>query len=74
VENAELPQDRPAVVVDFFSGKTVVCVERVDTAERELHSPPRRRKTTPPSEVRTANYDFNENCVVCDMSAPNLDF
>src|SRR5260370_19597807 len=32
VENAELSQHRPPVVVDFFSSQTVVGVEGVDTA------------------------------------------
>ena len=74
VENAELSQHRPSVVVDFFPGQTIIDVERVHTAKRELDSSPGRRKTTPPAEVRTANHDFNENCVLCNMLVVYLDF
>jgi hypothetical protein len=74
VENAELSQHRPPVVVDFLSGQTVIGVKRVHTTKRELDSSPRRRETTPSAEVRTANHDFNQNGVVCDMSALHLDF
>jgi hypothetical protein len=42
------------VVVDFFLGQTVVRVEGVHTAKRELDSLSRRRKTTPTAEVSTA--------------------
>jgi hypothetical protein len=74
VENAELSQHCPPVVVDFFSGKTVIGVECVHAAERELDSPPGRRKTTPPAEVRTANHDFNQDRVLCDVPALYIDF
>ena len=73
VENTELSQHSPAVVIDFFPGKTVIVVEGVHTAERELDSSPRRRKTTPSAEVRTPNHDFNENGVVRDMLALDFD-
>jgi hypothetical protein len=73
MENAQLSQHRAPVVIDFFPGRAVIGVERVHTAKRELNSTPRRRKATPSAEVRTANYDFNENSVVCDMSALYLD-
>jgi len=66
VEDAELSQHRPPVVIDSFAGQTVIGVECVYTAERELDSPPRRRKTTPPAEMRATNRDFNEDCVFCD--------
>ena len=73
VENAELPQDRPTIVVDFFPGQTVFVVECVDAAEWELNSSPRRRKTAPGAEVRTSNHDLDENGIVCDMLALHLD-
>jgi len=38
VENAELSQHRPPVVIDFFSGQTVIGIERVHTAEQLLAS------------------------------------
>jgi hypothetical protein len=69
VEDTELSQHSPAVVIDFFPGKTIIVVEGVYTAERELNSLPRRRKTTPPAEVRTPNHDFNENGVVREVPA-----
>lgn len=74
VEDAELSQHRSPVVVDFFSGQTVIGVECVHTAERKLDSPPGRRKTTPPAEVRTANHDFNQDRVLCDVPALYIDF
>src|ERR1700724_1945130 len=61
VENAELSQHRPAVVVDFFAGQTIILVKCVHPAKRELDSSPCRRKITPLSEVRTANHDFDQN-------------
>jgi hypothetical protein len=74
VENAELSQHGAPVVVDFFPGQTVIGIERVDTAKRELDSLPCRRKTTPAAEMSPAYHDFNKNGVVCDMSALDLDF
>ena len=47
MENAELSQHRSPVAIDFFPGQTVIGFEGVDTAERELDSPPRRREATP---------------------------
>jgi len=38
VENAELSQHRPPVVIDFFSGQTVIGIERVHTAGQLLAS------------------------------------
>ena len=74
VENAELSQNRPPVVIDFFPGQTIIGVERVHPAKRNLDSSPCRRKTTPLPEVRAANHDFEENGVVCDMPALYLNF
>jgi hypothetical protein len=74
VENAELSQYRPAIVVDFLTAQTIIGVKRIDTAKRELDSSPCRRKTTPGAEVRTANDDFNENGVICEVSVLHLDF
>jgi hypothetical protein len=74
VENAEVSQHCGPVVVDFFPGQTVIEVERVHTAKREFYSSSGGRKTTPPAEVGTAYHGFNENGVVCDMSALYLDF
>jgi hypothetical protein len=74
VKNAQLPQDRSAVVVDFLAGQTVIGVEGVYAAEWERNSPPCRRKTTPRAEVRTADHDFNKNGVVRYMSSLYVDF
>lgn len=54
VEYTELSQYRPAIMVDFFTGQTIVSLERIHTAKRELDSPPCCRKTSPATEVRTA--------------------
>jgi hypothetical protein len=74
VEDAELSQHGPSVVIDFFPGQTVIGVERVYPAERELDSPPSRQKAAPPAKVRTANHHFNQYGVVCDMAALDFDF
>jgi hypothetical protein len=73
LENAELSQHRPGVVVDFFPARRSSTSNVYTPAKRELDSSPGRRKTTPPAEVRTANHDFNENCVLCNMLALYLD-
>jgi hypothetical protein len=73
VENAELAQHRPAVVVDFFSGQSVIGVEGVDTAKWELHPPPGRRETAPGAELRSANHDFEDDCLVADVAPLDLD-
>jgi hypothetical protein len=67
VEDAELPQHRPPVVIDFFPGEAIIGVEGVNPAERELESPPGRRKATPAAKMGTADDDFNQNRVVGDM-------
>jgi hypothetical protein len=71
VEYAELPQDRPEIIVNSFTGQTIVGVKRVHAAKRELDSSLRRRKARPAAEVCAANHDFNENGVLCHM--PTLD-
>jgi len=74
VENAELSQHRPAVVIDFFSRQAVIGIERVHAAKRELDPSSRRRKTTPPAEMRTVNHNLNQDGVVCYMPALYLNF
>ncbi len=74
VEDAELAQDRPTIVVDFFPGQTVFGVERIDAAEWELDSSARRRKTPPAAEMRTANHDLHENGVICNMPSLYINF
>src|SRR6202041_3750751 len=74
MKNAELSQHRRPVVVDFFSGQTILGVERVHPAKGEPDSPPGRRKAAPLPEVRTANHDFDKNRIVCDMPALYADF
>ena len=73
VEHAELPKDRPTSIVNPFTGQTIVGVKGVHAAKRELDSSPRRWKTTPAAEVCAANHDFNENGVLCRMSALDRD-
>ena len=72
MKDADLTQYGPAIIVNFFTSKTVICVECIDSAERELDSPPSRRKTSPAAEVCTANKHFHNNGLVCDMPAPYL--
>lgn len=69
MEYAELPQNRPTIIVDSFTGQTVVGIKCINAAERKLNSSPRGRKATPATEVRAANYDFNENGILSDMPA-----
>ncbi len=73
VEDAELPQNRAAIIVNPFTGQTIVAVKRVNAAKREFDSPPGGRKATPVAEVCSANHDFNENGVLCDMPALDRD-
>ena len=73
VEYTELLQHRPAIVVDFLTRQTMVSLERIHTAKREQDSAPCCRKTSPATEVRTANDDFNQNSVVRYMPALYLD-
>ena len=73
VENAELPQHRAAVVIDSFAGETVVGIEGIDTAKRELDTPAGGRKAAPRAEVSAANDDFNEDGIVGDMFSLNID-
>jgi hypothetical protein len=74
VENAELSQHRPPVVIDFLPSQAVVGVKRVHTAKGEIDSSPCCRKTAPSTEVGATNSDFNQNRVICNMSALYLDF
>ena len=74
VEDPKLPQYRCPVIVDFFSGQAVIAVERVNPAKRKVDSSPRRRKTTPPAKLRTANHNFNNNGIVRDMPVLYFDF
>jgi hypothetical protein len=70
MEYAELPQDRTAIIVNPFTGQTVVVIKRVHAAEGELNTAPRRGKAAPAAEVCAANHDFNENGVFCDSFCP----
>src|SRR5579859_1299405 len=47
VEDAELAQDRRAVVVDSFAGKSIIGVESVDAAQRDLDASPGSRQSPP---------------------------
>jgi len=69
MENAELPEHRAAVVVDFFSRETVIGVKRIHSAQREFHSPSRRGKAAPAAQVRSANDDLEQNGFVRDVTA-----
>ena len=74
MEDAELPQHRAAIVIDFFPSQAILGIERIDAAKRKLDSPPGRRKTAPFSQLRTANHDFKHNSIVGDMPALYFDF
>jgi hypothetical protein len=73
IENAELPQDRAAIVIDFFSSQPVIVVERIHPAEWELDSPACRGKATPRSEMSSANHDFHEDGIVRHVAPLYLD-
>jgi hypothetical protein len=55
VEDADLAQYGRPVVINLFSGQTIVRVEGVHAAQRNLDAAACRRKTTPSAEVRSAN-------------------
>jgi len=73
VKHTKLPQDRPAVVVNSFTGQTVVGVKRVYAAKRKLNLSPCRRKTAPAAEVCAPNHEFNKNGILSHMPALHLD-
>jgi hypothetical protein len=73
MEDAELSQYRRPVVIDSFPGKTIIGTERIDSAKRDFDSPPCRRQATPFPQLRSANHDFKQNCVRCDVPAYYLD-
>lgn len=74
MENAQLSRDGPAIVVDPLTGETIIGVERVDSAKGELHSPTGCGETAPSAEVGTANDDFNDDSVVCNVALLDVDF
>jgi hypothetical protein len=74
VEDAELSQDGGTVVVDFFAGQAIVCVESVDAAQGELDAAPGGRETAPTSAMRTANHYFYQDGVVGDVAVLDFDF
>jgi hypothetical protein len=73
VEDADLVKDGGAVIVDFFSGETVVIVEGVDAAERELDAAAGGWKSAPRAEMRAADDDFDQDGVVGDVAALHVD-
>jgi hypothetical protein len=64
----------PRVIVDSFARQTVIGVERVHPAKRDLDPPSGRGKTAPLPQMRAPNHDFDENSVVRDMPALYLNF
>jgi hypothetical protein len=68
VKNAQLPQDSSSVVVDFFAGKMVVCVECVDSTQRQLYRFSRCREAAPCSEMRAANHDLEDDRLLREVA------
>ena len=69
MEDAELAEDGAAIVVDLFAGEAVVGVEGVDAAEREFDAAAGWGQAAPSAEVRAADYDFYQDCVVGHVAA-----
>src|SRR5690349_17404463 len=69
MKDAELAQDRRAVVVDSLAREAVIGAESVDSAERDLNAPSGGRKSAPWTQVGTANDDFKDDGIVGRMPA-----
>ena len=61
VEDAELPQDRGTVVIDFLASQTVVGVEGVNATERDINAPPGGRQTAPFTQMRAPDSHFQND-------------
>jgi hypothetical protein len=70
---AYLPQHGGAIVIDSFPGQAVVGVERVHATKRELDSFPCRGKAAPVAQMRATNHHFQQNGIVSNVLALNLD-
>jgi hypothetical protein len=68
-----LPQHGPAIIVNSFTGQTVVGFECVHAAKWELDSSSRRRKAAPTTEVCATNHDFHKNGILSQMPALHVD-
>src|SRR5450755_1941654 len=71
VENAELSEHRPPVVVDFPPSQTIFGVERVHTAKRELDAPrsvvgrPRQPPRCAPRMMTSTTTASSAKCRLC---------
>ena len=73
VKNAELPENRTAIVVDPFTRQTIIGVKRVDPTQRKLDAPSGRRQASPTTKVCPANHDFDQDGLLRHMPALNRD-
>jgi hypothetical protein len=73
VEDAELPEDGGAVVIDFFSGQPVIGIEGVNATERDVNASPSSRQTAPFTQMRAPDTDFKHDSVVGYVTADDLD-
>src|SRR4051812_42976224 len=64
VKNAELPQDSSPVIIDSLADEAVIVVERENGTQRELNTPPGRRKPAPRTAVRSANDRLKDDLLL----------
>src|SRR6476469_6522125 len=73
MKDAELPEYRGAVIVDFLACKPVLFIEGIDAAERELNQTAGRWKAAPRAQMVSANSGFQNDCGFTDVSPLHVD-
>src|SRR5262249_39566659 len=73
VEQPELTEDAPAIVVDALARELVVRVEGKHAAKRELDAASRRRQASPCAEMSAPYDDFHHDTRGRNMTLLDLD-
>src|SRR5262249_27936863 len=68
-EKAKLAQYDSTIIINAFAGHPVIVIELINSAQRKFKRPAGRRQTAPGPEMRTANYNFDDQTVGCQMPA-----
>src|SRR5262249_650060 len=74
VKDAQLPQHRRPVVVDLLSGQSILGVEGVDAAQRNLNAAACRRKAAAGAEMSSANQNLDQDGNFGNVLTLHLDF
>src|SRR5262249_15851810 len=73
VKDAELAEHGDAVIVDLLTCEPIVCVERIDAAERKLDGAAGRRQSAPGTELVSANDDVQNDGRFTDVTPLHVD-